>query len=423
MYHGCSFADIDEDGRPEVVIGCYDGDLYVFNAENGSLLWEYQGVLYLGAPTSIADLNSDGHYEIVFVSSYTLKVISHTGNILWSHTTGGSIFRGAGIADINGDDDLDVVFGSDDGILRALRGDNGNVIWTCDLEAHYGRTFNMDNAPIIADFDNNDSLDVFIIGGYGSSSTPTQNHGRGYMLTAGSGNGPGWKMFRHDQNHSGCFANIVYNITLNLIPANPPIIIPATGGSFEYQISALNNGTFPIRMGIWCNVTLPSGSNFGPVWGPTLVTIAPGQTLERIRSQFVPANAPVGNYSYKAYIGNYPNFIDSAFIAFQKVGGEVAGCNMDDFFAVDCSDNISLSLLPNPCNPNAVFKIQVPQATHLKLTVYNLQGMQVVVIANGWFEAGEFEFSFMGDAFPTGVYFYKLQSDFGRKMGKLLLLK
>ena len=56
---------------------------------------------------------------------------------------------------------------------------------------------------MIADFNNDGKLDIFIIGGYVSKST--LSHGRAYALTAGNGTGPGWPMFRHDLNHSGCF--------------------------------------------------------------------------------------------------------------------------------------------------------------------------------------------------------------------------
>ncbi len=205
MYHGCSFADLDEDGKPELVIGSYDTHLYVFNAEDGSLAWQYVAPYYIGAPTSIGDLNNDGHMEVVFVSYNMLGVLSHTGSLLWSATTGGNMFRGAALSDINGDGNLDVVFGSEDGVLRALKGDDGQVIWACDLQAHYGMVFEMDHAPVIADLNNDGCLDVFVIGGYGISNPETNNHGRAYALSAGDGAGLGWPMFRHDCLHSACF--------------------------------------------------------------------------------------------------------------------------------------------------------------------------------------------------------------------------
>jgi outer membrane protein assembly factor BamB len=212
MYHGGSFADIDEDGKLEVAIGCYDNHVYVINSEDGSLEWSYPTAVYAGGPTSIADLDNDDHLEIVFTAHNTLGVLSHTGSLEWSYPTGDSIFRGAAIADINGDDTLDVVFGSADGWLRALRGDNGGVIWTYNLQAHYGQTFDIDHAPVIGDFDRDGTLDVFVVGGYGTSSPSSDNHGRAYALRAGDGNGAGWPMFRHDLRHSACYTEAQQDI-------------------------------------------------------------------------------------------------------------------------------------------------------------------------------------------------------------------
>lgn len=223
MYHGCSYADLDGDGRPELVIGCYDNHIYVFNGEDGSLAWQYTAPFYVGAPTSIGDLNNDGYFEIVFTSYNILRVLSHTGEVLWSVATGGDLFRGAALSDIDGDGILDVVFGSYDGILRAVRGDNGQVLWSYDLESHYGMVFTMDHAPVIADFNNDGALDVFIVGGFGSSDPPSNNHGRAYALTAGEGFDGGWPMFRYDCRHSGCYQTL---------PNQPPVMGNITGPSY-----------------------------------------------------------------------------------------------------------------------------------------------------------------------------------------------
>ncbi|MFC2101170.1 FG-GAP-like repeat-containing protein [Bacteroidota bacterium] len=209
MYHGTSFADIDQDGKPELVIGSYDATLYVLNGEDGSLLWSYQFTTpssYIGSPTSIADLDNDGRYEIVFFDWYKLGVLSDSGSLKWSYTIPGfaSSFRGAAISDIDGDDTLDVVFGTSLGEVIALNGSNGDLIWSFDLSIHYGSSFDIDHGPVIADFNNDSIIDVFLVGGHAEYPNTYNNYGRAYALKAGVGEGPAWPMFRRDVRRSAC---------------------------------------------------------------------------------------------------------------------------------------------------------------------------------------------------------------------------
>jgi outer membrane protein assembly factor BamB len=198
IYHGGSFADVDEDGRMEIVIGSYDHYIYCLNSEDGSVEWSYITSAYVAAPTAIADLDGDDHLEVVFVASAQLGVLDWQGGLKWATGLGGSAFRGAVLCNIDGDTVTDIIVGGTNGILNAYTGTSPDLIWQIDLQAHYGNTFDIDHAPVLADFDNDGRMDVFVVGGYGTSSNPTSNHGRAYALTAGEGTGPGWPMFRHD---------------------------------------------------------------------------------------------------------------------------------------------------------------------------------------------------------------------------------
>lgn len=231
MYHGASFADIDNDQKPELAIGSYDGNLYVLNGEDGSLKFDFSlpNAVYVGAPTSIADLNNDGFYEIVFVDNYTISAVTHIGELLWSYEipSYATAFRGAAISDINDDGILDVIFGTSKGNVIALTGSSGGLIWNIDLASHYGASFDIDHGPIIADFDMDGYLDIFVIGGYAEYPDIQKNYGRAYAISTEGKGGPDWLMFRRDLTRSACIPISTtgideLNTSINISP-NPAI--------------------------------------------------------------------------------------------------------------------------------------------------------------------------------------------------------
>lgn len=201
VYHGTAVGDIDNDGKPELLLGDYSGKVYAINAEDGSSLWTYQAQVYVGAPVTIADVDLDGFCDVLFCDAYGIGALNRFGSSIWYYAIPnyGQSFRGVAVADVSGDAKPDIVFGTQTGSVYALNGANGALLWSVDLKAHIGKDFDIDNAPLISDFDHDGHIDVFIVGGKSSYPNFSNNYGRAYMLSCAAGSGPDWMMFQHDE--------------------------------------------------------------------------------------------------------------------------------------------------------------------------------------------------------------------------------
>jgi len=208
IYHGCSFGDIDGDSKPELAFGCYDYNIYVLNAEDGSKKWQfYMGNYnYVGGPVIMGDVDNDDQYELLAAGWYKMKAIRSTGSEAWNYNIPdyASCFRGTALSDIDGDGILEMVFGTSEGKVVALEGESGIKKWILDLAAEYGDTLDIDHAPVIGDFDGDGKLEGFVVGGFTDYPNISSDYGRAYCFSLGDGTIPAWKMFQHDIVRSSC---------------------------------------------------------------------------------------------------------------------------------------------------------------------------------------------------------------------------
>lgn len=79
---------------------------------------------------------------------------------------------------------------------------------------------------------------------------------------------------------------------------------------------------------------------------------------------------------------------------------------------------------PNPFNPTTQIKFALPGPGTINLTVYNLLGQEVKqLINNRYYTAGEYVVDFNAGNLSSGIYIYKIQTQFGAQMRKMILLK
>jgi serine protease AprX len=78
---------------------------------------------------------------------------------------------------------------------------------------------------------------------------------------------------------------------------------------------------------------------------------------------------------------------------------------------------------PNPFNPVTDISLNLPQPGMVKLEVYNVIGQLIAVLADDYLEAGSHTFRWNGSEFPSGMYFYRLNTPGKVEVRKMLLLK
>ncbi len=78
---------------------------------------------------------------------------------------------------------------------------------------------------------------------------------------------------------------------------------------------------------------------------------------------------------------------------------------------------------PNPFNPVTTISFQIPEAGHVKLTVFNILGQEVVELVNEQMMPGFYKVKLDGSGLASGSYIYRLSVNGHTFTRKMLLLK
>ena len=174
-------------------------------------------------------------------------------------------------------------------------------------------------------------------------------------------------------------------------------------------------------------------TNFGSTW-----TNMPGRYTRTVSGQ--PSYTSIEHWkneqiNLNSYIGQKVK-IRFSFITDGGVPGD--GYYFDNFRVVNYTDTlVSVNSIagivpeefklyqnyPNPFNPTTNLEFGISELGLVSLKVYNALGIEVAVLVNENKPAGKYSVQFDGANYPSGIYYYKLESGDFSEVRKMILIK
>jgi hypothetical protein len=78
---------------------------------------------------------------------------------------------------------------------------------------------------------------------------------------------------------------------------------------------------------------------------------------------------------------------------------------------------------PNPFNPVTTIDFSIDEPSFVCLKVYNIQGKEVEVLANDQYNAGMYTVKWNSQGLPSGLYFYRLETNDQKLTRKMIIQK
>ena len=398
-------ADLDGDGDPDVLSVWYvNGDIAWHENTDGLGAFAPAQFVTTGAylPYSVfaADLDGDGDQDV-------LSAVVGNDRISWYKNSDGLGIFGP---ELIIDDDAN---GARWVVAADLDGDGDqDVLWASFVDQRIAWHQNTDG---LGAFGPEQIITTHADGANSVFAADLDGDGDQDVLSASVGD-----------NKIAWYENVGPTITVTCTPLSPPIVIPAGGGSYAFDIEIVNNSASAESFDFWADIEGPFTDLPGRVRTRTL---AAGASLMHTVNKNVPGFALAGDYTHTCYVGSFPISFDADSFGFVKSAlfapGDVsvaswtteaefqAALGASDLTVEAPSNYVLEGGYPNPFNPHTTIRFGLPESAQVRLVVFDVLGREVAVLVDGRVEAGRHTAVFDGSGLPSGTYLVRLTTDAG----------
>ncbi|MEW5842290.1 MAG: T9SS type A sorting domain-containing protein [Bacteroidota bacterium] len=117
-----------------------------------------------------------------------------------------------------------------------------------------------------------------------------------------------------------------------------------------------------------------------------------------------------------------PKYIVTALRGAMKLLG-IATAVKQDYQETVPTDYVVYQNYPNPFNPSTNIRFALPKESHVKLTVYDVTGREIVTLVNDNLNAGVHTVEWSAKDLASGMYLYRIEAGSFVKVNKMILLK
>lgn len=410
-----ALADLDRDGRSEVVIPCADGKLYCWSYNGSEFIdgdgdpltvgvFADLGNPYIYASPAIADIDGDGELEILQpAASESVYCFNPDGSRVpgWPVSIGVKAYSSPAVGDIDGDGDLEIAIASHSWHVW-LFDHEGNPLAGWPKPIANGGDF--PPSPVLADLTGDGFLELVQVGSDGEIMI--WDH-QGAVMS-------GWpQSLGGNVKSSPAIANVDADPDLELIVGSD------SGRLFAFDLDGAVLDGWPIQTGAY-------------IYGSPAVDDVDGDGDVEV---------VVGGMDTRVYVwdceGAYDDGAGVEWGCFlhdlwrtQLYGFVIpVGVNGDD--VVDSGRRLLEQNVPNPFNPLTTIEFTVPSAegsAPVTLSIYTVGGAVVRTLLDSRVEPGRHAAVWdgrdgSGRPVASGVYFYRIAVGDRSESRKMLLIK
>lgn len=114
-----------------------------------------------------------------------------------------------------------------------------------------------------------------------------------------------------------------------------------------------------------------------------------------------------------------PNFSNATDVSFRVPSSTAIGSSDETVL----HDYELFQNFPNPFNPTTTIAFNIPRASSVHFSVYNITGQLVEERSLGYLSAGHHEIQFRASHLPSGIYFYQIQAGDWKAIKQMVLMK